>query len=53
VGVLAASSGLEDTIDLSVAETAMRRCEVVVTSCRSHLEQVDMAAVGALIFHEV
>ena len=53
VGVLAASSGLEDTVDLTVAETAMRRCEAVVTSNRSHIEPVAMAVGGALVFHEV
>ncbi len=46
VGVLAASSGLEDTVDLTVAETAMRRREAVVTSSRSHIEQVARAVGG-------
>jgi predicted nucleic acid-binding protein len=40
VGVLAARSGLEDTVDLAVAEGAIRRGDAVVTSNRHHIEAV-------------
>ncbi|MGH9244804.1 MAG: twitching motility protein PilT [Acidimicrobiales bacterium] len=40
VGVLAGRSGLSDTVALAVAEGALRRSDVVVTSNRTHIEQV-------------
>ncbi|MDR1187583.1 MAG: hypothetical protein LBK95_09025 [Bifidobacteriaceae bacterium] len=39
IGELAARSGLSDTVDLAVAEGALRRGDAVVTSNRSHIEQ--------------
>lgn len=44
VGVLAGRCGLSDTVDLAVAEGALRRKDAVVTSNRAHIEQ----AVGAV-----
>jgi predicted nucleic acid-binding protein len=44
VGVLAERSGLHDTVDLADAEGALRRNDAVVTSKRTHIEQVADAA---------
>lgn len=46
IGVAAAASGLDDTVDLAVAEGALRRGDVVVTSNRGHIEQA-AGSVGA------
>ncbi len=43
VGGLIARSGLDDTVDVAVAEGAMRRNDAVVTSNRTHIEQVASA----------
>lgn len=40
VGVLAARSGLSDTVDLAVVEGALRRNDAVTTSNPTHIEQV-------------
>ncbi len=54
IGVLAARSGLADTVNLAVAEGALRRGDAVVTSNRSHIGQA--AGGGArrrLAIHDV
>lgn len=53
IGVLAARSGLSDTVDLAVAEGAMRRQDAVVTSNRAHIEQVADAVARRLKIHTV
>jgi predicted nucleic acid-binding protein len=53
VGVLAARSGLSDTVDLAVADGAVRRNHVVVTSNRTHIEQAAEAAGSRLVIHDV
>ncbi|MDR1999303.1 MAG: twitching motility protein PilT [Frankiaceae bacterium] len=53
VGVLAARSGLDDTVDLAVAEGAVRRGDAVVTSNRSHIERAADALDCALVFYSV
>lgn len=53
VGELIARSGLVDVVDVAVAEGAARRGHAVVTSNRSHVEQVlDALSVGVDI-HDV
>ena len=39
IGTLAKATKLEDTVDLAVAEGALRRNDAVVTSNRRHIEQ--------------
>ncbi len=53
IGVLAARSNLTDTVDLAVAEGALRRDHAVVTSNRKHIEQVANAVGGRLVIHDV
>ncbi len=53
IGVLAARSGLSDTVDLAVAEGALRRQDAVVTSNRAHIEQVADAVARPLKIHSV
>lgn len=53
VGVLAARSGLSDTVDLAVTEGALRRNDAVVTSNRTHIEQVADAVGRSLVIHAV
>lgn len=53
VGELARDAALDDVVDLAVAEGAMRRHDAVVTSNRSHIEQVASAARRRLSIHEV
>lgn len=48
VGFLASLSGLDDTVDLAVAEGALRRDDVVITSNRRHIEQVVHGAGGSV-----
>lgn len=52
VGVLAARSGLTDTVDLAVAEGALRRNNVVVTSNRTDIEQAAIAVGQRLVIHD-
>lgn len=52
VGVLAARSGLTDTVDLAVVEGALRRNDVVVTSNRSDIEQASSAAGRRMVIHD-
>ena len=53
IGVLAGKSGLDDTVDLAVAEGAMRRHDIVVTSNPGHITHVAHAAGHALVIHTV
>lgn len=53
IGVLARHSELTDTVDLAVAEGALRRNDAVVTSNRTHIEQVAHAAHHRLVIHQV
>jgi predicted nucleic acid-binding protein len=53
VGWLIARSGLNDTVDVAVAEGAMRRNDAVVTSNRKHIEQVASAMAKRLTIHDV
>jgi hypothetical protein len=53
VGVLAAKSGLDDTVDLAVAEGAIRRGDAVVTSNRAHIEQAAHGVDRHLAIHDV
>jgi predicted nucleic acid-binding protein len=53
LGVLAALSQLSDTVDLAVAEGALRRNHAVVTSNRRHIEQVADSAGRHLTIHDV
>ncbi len=53
IGVLAAASGLCDTVDLAVVDGAVRRNDVVVTSNRTHIEQAGEAAGRRLTIHAV
>lgn len=53
VGVLAARSGLTDTVDLAVAEGALRRNDAVVTSNRAHIEQAADGVGRRPVIHEV
>lgn len=53
IGVLAGRSGLSDTVDLAVAEGALRRNDAVVTSNRTHIEQIADSVRRRLILHPV
>jgi len=53
VGVLAARSGLSDTVDLAVAEGALRRNDAVVTSNRSDIELVASGVGRRVAIHDV
>ena len=53
VGALVARSGLVDVVDVAVAEGALRRGDAVVTSNRSHVEQVVNSVHGHLPVHDV
>jgi predicted nucleic acid-binding protein len=53
VGVLAAASGLDDTVDLTVAEGALRRGDAVLTSNRTHLEQAAESVGRSIAIHGV
>lgn len=53
VGVLIARSGLDDTVDVAVAEGALRRNDAVVTSNRSHIEQVAGSVGKRVTIHDV
>lgn len=53
VGALVAKCGLDDTVDVAVAEGAMRRNDAVVTSNRAHINQVVSAARGSVPIHDV
>lgn len=53
VGSLIAKCGLDDTVDVAVTEAALRRGNAVVTSNRSHIEQVANAMGRRLTIHEI
>jgi len=53
VGVLVAQSGLDDAMDVAVAEGALRRHDAVVTSNRTHIEQVTDAVRRSVPIHDV
>jgi hypothetical protein len=53
VGALAARSSLDDTVDLAVAEGAIRRGHAVVTSNRADIEHVADAVGRRLVIHSV
>jgi len=53
VGGLIAGSGLDDTVDVAVAEEALRRNDAVVTSNRSRIAQVANAAGKRIAMHDV
>jgi len=53
VGVLIGRSGLNDTVDVAVVEGAVQRNDAVVTSNRSHIEQVADAANRRIVIHDV
>lgn len=53
VGVLAARSGLDDTVDLAVVEGALRRHDAVVTSNPTHIQQAADGAGRRVVLHEV
>jgi predicted nucleic acid-binding protein len=53
IGVLAARCGLSDTVDLAVAEGAMRRNDAVVTTDRRYIAQVADADGRQLTIHAV
>ncbi|MFV0306822.1 MAG: hypothetical protein ACK5OX_03655 [Desertimonas sp.] len=53
VGVLVARSGLADTVDVAVVEGALRRDDAIVTSNRTHLEQVADSMARPLVIHDL
>lgn len=53
VGVLAARSGLSDTVDLAVTEGALRRNDAVVTSNHVHIAQVAGSVHRRIVTHSV
>lgn len=53
VGMLIAECGLDDTVDVAVAEGAMRRNDAVATSNRGHIEQVVDAVKRPVPIHDV
>lgn len=53
VGTLISHSGLADIVDVAVAEGAMRRRDAVVTSNRSHIEQVADVQGERIPIHDV
>lgn len=53
VGQLIARCGLDDTVDVAVAEGAMRRNDAVVTSNRENIEQVVDAVERKVPIHDV
>jgi hypothetical protein len=53
VGTVIAGCGLDDTVDVAVAEGAMRRSDAVVTSNRTHIEQVADSVRRSIPIHDV
>ena len=53
VGWLIARSGLNDIVDVAVVEGAIRRSDAVVTSNRSHIEQIADVVRRRLAIHDV
>ncbi len=53
VGAMAAQSRLDEIVDVTVVEGALRRGDAVVTSNRTHIEQVADSAHAHLPVHDV
>jgi predicted nucleic acid-binding protein len=53
VGELIARSDLHDTVDVAVAEGALRRNDAVITSNRHHIEQVATTVGQNIPIHDV
>ena len=53
VGSLIAQSGLADIVDVAVVEGAVRRGDAVVTTNRSHIEQVADVTNSSIPIHDV
>lgn len=53
IGVLIGRSGIHDTVDAAVAEGAIRRNDAVITSNRSHIEQLVDAANRRVPIHDI
>lgn len=53
VGALVAKSGLDDIVDVAVAEGAMRRNDAVITSNRAHIDQVVSSVRGSAPIQDV
>lgn len=53
VGALVATCGLDDTVDVTVAEGALRRNDAVVTSNRAHINQVVSSVHGSVPIQDV
>ncbi|MGH3828786.1 MAG: hypothetical protein ACRDQX_16690, partial [Pseudonocardiaceae bacterium] len=53
VGVLAGHSGLDDVVDVTVVEGAVRRGDAVVTSNRKHIDQVAQVASATIRIADV
>lgn len=53
IGVLIHRSGLKDTVDAAVVEGAIRRNDAVVTSNRTHIEQLAAAGRHDIAIHDV
>lgn len=53
VGGLSARCGLDDTVDVAVAEGAMRRNDAVVTANREHIEMVADSVGQRVTVHDV
>ena len=51
--MLAARSGLSDTVDLAVAEGALRRNDAVITSNRNDIELAADSVRRRLVIHSV
>lgn len=53
IGALIGRSGITDTVDAAVAEGAIRRNDAVVTSNRSHVEQIADSGGRRIAIHDV
>lgn len=53
VGVIARASRMDDTVDLAVAEGAIRRSDAVVTSNRTHIERAADSVGAHVEIHDV
>jgi hypothetical protein len=53
VGALVAACGLDDTVDVAVADGAMRRGDAVVTSNRAHISRVVRSVGRSVPIHDV
>ena len=53
IGSLIAQSGLADIVDVAVVEGAVRRGDAVVTTNRSHIEQIADVTNASIPIHDV